>query len=77
MPCHFFRIGPFGFGIWGFEPWPLYWVDVERTTEEIILTLRIPREVRKEDIKVEFREGAIRIRLPREKGEGWVPIPIE
>ncbi len=75
MPYHYFRLGPFGFGIWGPEWWAPYWVDVEKTTEEIILTLRIPRDVKKEDIKVEFREGYLRIRFPR--GGAWEKIPIE
>lgn len=76
MPCHFIRIGPFGLGIGGLEwllPW---WMDVERTADEIILTLRVPRYLKKEDIKVEFREGRLRIRFPRRGGE-WEPIPIE
>lgn len=76
MP-HFIRIGPFGFGIWDLE-WLLpYWIDVERTVEEVILTLRVPRDIRKEDIKVEFREGYLRIRFPRRRGGNWEPIPIE
>lgn len=76
MPYHFIRIGPFGFGIGDFE-WLLpHWIDVERTANEIILTLRVPRHLKKEDIKVEYREGHIRIRLPRKDGE-WEPIPIE
>ncbi|MEM0049473.1 MAG: hypothetical protein QW424_05175 [Candidatus Bathyarchaeia archaeon] len=77
MPCHFIRFGPFGFGlsIWGPEWWP-HWIDVERTVDEVILTLRIPRDLKKEDIKVEFREGQLRIRFPRRGGE-WEPIKIE
>ncbi|MEM1587204.1 MAG: hypothetical protein QXX99_05420 [Candidatus Bathyarchaeia archaeon] len=77
MPCHFIRFGPFGFGlsIWSPEWWP-HWIDVERTVDEVILTLRIPRDLKKEDIKVEFREGQLRIRFPRRDGE-WEPIKIE
>ncbi|MEM1514464.1 MAG: hypothetical protein QXH24_00180 [Candidatus Bathyarchaeia archaeon] len=40
------------------------------------MTLRIPRYLKKEDVKVEYREGHLRIRLPRKGGE-WEPIPIE
>lgn len=76
MPHHYIRFGPFGFSIWGPEWWLPYLVDVERTIEEIVLTLRIPRDLKKEDIKVEFREGQLRIRFPRRGGE-WEPIPIE
>jgi HSP20 family molecular chaperone IbpA len=50
-------------------------LDVERTAEEIILTLRIPRDVKKEEIKVEFKEGRVRIRFPR-RGL-WEAIPVE
>lgn len=76
MPYHWLRIGPFGLGIdleWFLPPW----IDIERTADEVILTLRVPRDVKKEEIKVEFREGALRIRLPRKKEGDWEPIPIE
>lgn len=76
MPHRYFRIGPFGFGfpLWWEEPG--YWVDVERTADEIILTLRIPRAVKKDDIKVEYKEGRLRIRYPRRRGT-WERIPVE
>ena len=75
MPIRYFRIGPFGFG---FEPWweEPYWIDVDRTANEVILTLKIPKYVRKEDLKVEYREGRLRIRYPRREG-GWEEIPVE
>ncbi|MEM2947872.1 MAG: hypothetical protein QXN96_06540 [Candidatus Bathyarchaeia archaeon] len=59
------------------EWWEFGLVDVDRTADEIILTFRIPRDVKKEDVKVEFREGQIRIRLPRRRGGSWETIPIE
>jgi len=77
MPYHYFRLGPFGFGVWGPEWWTPYWIDVERTADEVILTLRIPRDIKKEDIKVEFREGRLRIRFPQREGGTWETIPIE
>jgi hypothetical protein len=29
------------------------WIDIERTADEIILDLKIPRDIKKEEIKVE------------------------
>jgi len=52
-------------------------LDVDKTADEVIMTLRIPKDVKKEDIKVEFREGQIRIRFPRRRGGAWETIPIE
>jgi len=79
LPYHrHFRIGPFGFGF-GLPVWweePPYWVDVERTADEMILNLRIPRDVKKEEIKVEYSDGRLRIRYPRRRAE-WERIPIE
>ena len=78
MPYHrYFRIGPFGFGL-GFPVWweEPYWMDVERTADEIILTLRLPRDLKKEDLKVEYTRGRLRIRYPRRRGD-WERIPIE
>jgi hypothetical protein len=77
LPHHYFRFGPFGFDIWGPEWWMLGWIDVERTAEEVILTLKIPRDVKKEEVKVEYRNGWIRIRIPRRRGGTWETIPIE
>ncbi|MEM2463847.1 MAG: hypothetical protein QXY07_04110 [Candidatus Bathyarchaeia archaeon] len=77
MPHHYYRFGPFGFGFWMPEWWEFGLVDVDRTADEVILTLRIPRDVKKEDLKVEFREGYIRVRLPRRRGGVWETIPIE
>lgn len=77
MSHRYFRIGPFGFGFWGPEWWMPSWLDVERTADEIVLTLKIPRDIKKEDVKVEFREGWIRIRFPRRRGGAWEAIPIE
>jgi HSP20 family molecular chaperone IbpA len=51
-------------------------VDVERTADEIVLNLRIPRDVKKEEIKVEYSDGRLRIRYPRRRA-GWERIPIE
>jgi len=76
MPYHYFRFGPLGFAFWGPEWW-LGWIDVERTADEVILTLKIPRDVKKEEIKVEYRDGRIRIRFPRRREGAWEPIPIE
>ncbi|MGB9740650.1 MAG: hypothetical protein ACP5IM_05545 [Candidatus Bathyarchaeia archaeon] len=73
---HYFRIGPFGLGFWGPEWWMPGWIDVERTADEIVFTLKVPRDVKKEEVKVEFREGRIRIRIPRKRGT-WETIPIE
>lgn len=53
------------------------WIDVERTADEVILTLKIPRDIKKEDVKVEYREGWIRVRFPRKRGGAWETIPIE
>ena len=50
---------------------------MERTADEVILTLRIPRDIKKEDIKVEFREGRLRIRFPQREGGTWETIPME
>ncbi|KPV63300.1 MAG: hypothetical protein AOA65_1308 [Candidatus Bathyarchaeota archaeon BA1] len=72
------RVGPLGVRLpelWWEEP-PPYWVDVERTADEIILTLRVPRDLRKEDVKVEYSEGRLRIRYPRRRG-AWEEIPVE
>lgn len=77
MPHRYFRIGPFGFDfpfIWWEGPY--HWVDVERTADEIILTLKIPRDVKKKDLKVEYKEGRLRIRYPRRRGT-WEHIPVE
>lgn len=56
---------------WGEHP---YWVDIERTPDEVILTLRIPRDIKKEDIKVEYTEGKLKIRYPRR--ETWERILV-
>jgi HSP20 family molecular chaperone IbpA len=79
MPHRYIRLGPFGFGfdIWGPEWWMPSWIDVERTADEVILTLKIPRDIKKEDVKVEYREGWIRVRFPRKRGGTWETIPIE
>ena len=77
MPHHCFRFGPFGFDIWGPVWWMLGWIDVERTADEVILTLKIPRDVKKEEVKVEYRDGWIRIRFPRRRGGKWETIPVE
>ncbi|MEM3618681.1 MAG: hypothetical protein QXK47_06400 [Candidatus Bathyarchaeia archaeon] len=78
MPRYYcFRLGPFGLGLWGPEWWLPGWIDVERTADEVVLTLKIPRDVKKEDLKVEFREGCIRIRFPRRRGGAWETIPVE
>jgi len=66
----------FGFDIWSQE-WMPGWLDVERTADEVILTLKIPRDVKKEEVRVEYREGRIRIRMPRRRGRTWETIPIE
>jgi HSP20 family molecular chaperone IbpA len=55
----------------------LDWIDIERTADEIILDLKIPRDIKKEEIKVEYREGWVRIRFPRRRGGAWETIPIE
>jgi len=52
------------------------WLDVERTADEVILTLKIPRDVKKEEVKVGYREGRIRIRILRRRGGAWETIPI-
>jgi hypothetical protein len=49
LPHHYFRFGPFGFDVWGAEWWMPSWVDVERTADEVILTLKIPRDIKKGD----------------------------
>jgi HSP20 family molecular chaperone IbpA len=79
MPHRYIRLGPFGFGfdIWGPEWWMPSWIDVERTADEVILTLKIPRDIKKEDVKVEYREGWIRVRFPWKRGGAWETIPIE
>ncbi len=80
MPFHrCFRFGPFRFGfgfpyIWWEEP--PYLVNVERTADEIVLNFRLPRDVRKEEVKVEYSDGQLRIRYPRRRGH-WERIPLE
>ena len=77
MPHHYFRFGPFGFDIWGPERWMPGWIDVERTADKVILTLKIPRDIKKEEVKVEYRNEWIRIRIPRRRDGTWETIPIE
>lgn len=73
----FIKVGPVGIGFGPLAFWCLPdWIDVERTADEIVITLRLPKDLKKEEIKVEFREGVLRIRYPR-KGRGWEEIPIE
>jgi len=79
MPRHwrYIRVGPFGFGfpeLWWEEP---RWLDVESTLDEVIITLRLPREIKKEEIKVQYREGKLRIIYPRKKERDWESLPIE
>lgn len=80
MPHHYFRLGPFGFSFWGpewYPEWGYGLLDVERTADEVILTLGIPKDVKKEEVKVEFKEGRIRVRIPRRPRGTWEEIPLE
>jgi HSP20 family molecular chaperone IbpA len=77
LPHQCFRFGPFDFGFWGSEWWAPSWIDVERTADEVTLTLKIPSDVKKEDVKVEYKDEWIRIRIPRKRGGTWETILIE